>query len=201
MTAESWTASKDHRTHRKSRAAVSTLVIGWGNELRGDDGAGRRVITRLTTCHVHGIELISTRQLTPELAFRLALFDCVIFVDAVAVCGKENTTMRRISAADIGCFGMPGMACEGGMRPGQLLALAQILYGRAPDAWLVAVPGRRFDLGESLSRLCVRCVEEAVVAVRRLCDNRYTTAPPLSFDNARRANVPEERRLYEQVFV
>ena len=48
------------------------LVIGYGNELRGDDGAGIMVARRIAENPPPGVRSIVARQLTPELADELA---------------------------------------------------------------------------------------------------------------------------------
>lgn len=56
------------------------LVIGDGNPLRGDDGAGWEVTARLE--RAPGVEVTTTQMLVPELAERIGVAAVVIFVDA-----------------------------------------------------------------------------------------------------------------------
>ncbi len=61
----------------------SVLVIGYGNTLRGDDGAGCYVAERLCALnHEPGLKVLSLHQLTPELAQPVAEAGLVIFIDA-----------------------------------------------------------------------------------------------------------------------
>ena len=55
------------------------LVIGYGNELRRDDGLGPRVAASLAG---PGVRALAVRQLTPELAEEVATARLVVFVDA-----------------------------------------------------------------------------------------------------------------------
>ena len=47
----------------------NTLIIGYGNPLRGDDGVGQAVARAFEAeAAIEGAEVVSCRQLTPELA-------------------------------------------------------------------------------------------------------------------------------------
>jgi Ni,Fe-hydrogenase maturation factor len=60
----------------------SALVIGYGNDLRGDDAAGPRVAELIGARELPGVRAIASRQLTPDLAEQLARADLAVFVDA-----------------------------------------------------------------------------------------------------------------------
>jgi hypothetical protein len=53
--------------------------------------------------------------------------------------------------------------------------MAQRLYGRSPEAYLVTVGAGSFELGEELSPPVARALPEVIVTVRRLA-----LAPPRS---------------------
>jgi hypothetical protein len=58
--------------------------------------------------------------------------------------------------------------------PRGLLALTEALYGRCPEAWLVAVPARSLGLGEPLSPAAAAGLRQAVDATRALIDGTIT---------------------------
>ena len=58
------------------------VIIGYGNELRGEDGFGIEVIKKLQSYEHEGIKLITLFCLTPELILELLEADEVLFVDA-----------------------------------------------------------------------------------------------------------------------
>ena len=58
------------------------VIVGFGNDLRGEDGFGVDVIKELQKHTLANTKLISTFQLTPELALDLKEYDEIIFVDA-----------------------------------------------------------------------------------------------------------------------
>lgn len=62
-------------------------IIGYGNNLRGEDAFGVDVINQLQKCSKDNIlkntKLISTFQLTPELCLELLDSSKIIFIDAL----------------------------------------------------------------------------------------------------------------------
>ena len=60
---------------------MKTLVIGYGNMLRCDDGAGPQAADRIAATYPH-IDCLSLTELTPELAETVSHYDRVLFVDA-----------------------------------------------------------------------------------------------------------------------
>ena len=112
------------------------LVLGIGNPLRGDDGIGA-----LLAEEAGGR---SVQQLTPDLAEQLACLDAVLFIDAwLAPAGATPQLLVMTPAAGV---------CESHrLEPAQLLAISQVLYGRAPEAHLLLVPAHAFEHGTALS--------------------------------------------------
>ena len=71
----------------------AALVIGYGNRLRSDDGAGPRVAERLAS---DGVAVRVCDQLVPELADDLKGRAVVVFVDAAT---SSRPGRRRLSSA------------------------------------------------------------------------------------------------------
>ncbi len=126
-------------------AGDEVLIIGYGNTLRGDDGAGRRLAEELADRKLPRVRVRSVHQLTPEMAEDLAACGAVIFVDARLGRAGDTVSMRPIVAA--GTF----TAIEHVMRPQAVLAYARAIFGLSPEAWWLTVPGEDFGVGESLS--------------------------------------------------
>ncbi|MEN6368634.1 MAG: hydrogenase maturation protease [Thermotogota bacterium] len=131
------------------------LVIGIGNPLRGDDGIGPRVVAELGP--TPSAETFIVHQLTPDLALWLKDADRVLFVDAAV--GEETALVRRIRPA-------PGHGLGHALSPEALLDWTERAFERAPDAWLLAVPGRSFDVTERLSLKSEEALPTAVEAAR-----------------------------------
>jgi hydrogenase maturation protease len=125
--------------------ASKTLVIGYGNTLRGDDGVGPRVADAVAGWGLPDVEAIAVHQLTPELAEPLADARVAIFVDARLAGAGESFRIRPIEA------GGPAAGLGHTGDPRSLLALAQGAFGRHPRAWLITVPAADLAMGEGLS--------------------------------------------------
>ena len=125
-----------------------TLVIGYGNPLRSDDGVGQ-VVAEAIAARAHagsGVSAIAAHQLLPEHAEAISGADRVIFVDAEAGGTPGEIRVRELAADTEGSAGLIH-----DFTPGTLLAYADLLYGHAPPAVLVTVSGFSFDHGEGLS--------------------------------------------------
>lgn len=147
--------------------AATTLVIGCGNTLRGDDAAGPIVAEAVGMLGQHGVESIVCQQLTPELSARIAGAARVIFVDATVEPASLQSSLPMAREIKAGTSGGPILGHSGD--PTMLMALAQGLFGRVPRAWLVTIPARHFEIGAGLSPTCAAAVAPAVALVRRLC--------------------------------
>ena len=139
------------------------LVIGYGNELRRDDGVGPQAARAVTAWGRPGVQALAVHQLTPELAEQVASAARVIFVDARPDDGGAVEVSRLGPVA-----ARPGLGHTGD--PRELLALVAALYGRCPEAWLVTVPTVDLDFGEGLSPAAQRGLSEALRRIRMLCD-------------------------------
>lgn len=131
-------------------AVARALVIGIGNLLRGDDGVGWLLVRELEgrpprRGSPEAPQLRRVQQLTPELAEPVAAAARVLFVDAWLAPPGAMPSCRSLR---------PDAAGSGSshhLEPGQLLALARLLYGRAPAAAHLLVPAMAFPHGAVLS--------------------------------------------------
>ena len=74
---------------------MNFLVIGYGNTLRSDDGAGQIVAEKIAQWNLPGVRSLAVHQLTPELAEIIAQADAVIFIDAITT-NLENPVSVQI---------------------------------------------------------------------------------------------------------
>ena len=148
-----------------SPATGRILVIGYGNTLRGDDAFGPIVADRLREAVVSDRVLVLTcHQLTPELAGDVADCDHVLFLDASVEGPAGQVNCRSVSKDLSGAGHLVHM-----LDPPRLLALAHLVYGRAPAADLISVGGQNFDLGEhQLSPPVAAAIEPALERIREL---------------------------------
>jgi Ni,Fe-hydrogenase maturation factor len=158
------------------RNSVQILVIGYGNPLRGDDGFGSLAASYVEERQIPGVEVIVSHQLNPEMATSLSNSSYAIFLDAVAstptcatqapVGGRgedEPGTLRAtpVEHCDLSSSGMHHF------EPGNLLALAQAIYGHAPPATLITATARSFHHGPEISaevRQAAAKVAEAIAS-------------------------------------
>jgi hydrogenase maturation protease len=122
-------------------AATRTLVIGYGSPIRGDDAVGPLAAEALAARPLPpGVTVLARHVLTAELAEDLAAAERVIFLDAECGATPGSVRVRRL-VPDAG--GVSTMAHF--HDPCELLAWCEVLYGRAPRAWLVTAAGASFD--------------------------------------------------------
>jgi hydrogenase maturation protease len=126
---------------------AQTLIIGYGNPLRGDDGLGWHAAQRLTAVlSPHKAQIETCHQLTPELAEPISRADLVIFIDAEQQAPAGQLSCRHLAPG----AGLPGTFSHD-LTPPMLLAWAQGLYGTCPEAVLLSVSSQSFGCGEALS--------------------------------------------------
>ena len=141
----------------------STLVIGYGNDLRGDDAAGIRVAA-LIAGQSNQSRVIITQQLTPDLAADIARAGRVVFVDAYEA-NEAGARLRVEKVSPSTETSDPGPEWCHRSDPASLVHLAGRLFGAAPDAWVVGIPAFCFDAGETMSAGTLNWVDEAVALI------------------------------------
>lgn len=134
------------------------LVVGYGNDLRSDDGAGRVVAARIEEMGLPGVLVRSQSQLTPELALDIARADVVVFVDANVDC--KEMAVHPVQAGERGAQSMSHHT-----DPAALLLLAGDLGRVPPRAYTVSIPATNLELGFDLSPATAEAVEEAVETI------------------------------------
>jgi hydrogenase maturation protease len=113
-----------------------SLIIGYGNSLRTDDGIGPIL--------ADAVGGTSFEYLCPELAEEVASAESLIFIDA---CFGED--IGQIHTGKIEAESSSEMSHQSS--PSALLQMATELYGSAPSALLITITGSNFDYGDKLS--------------------------------------------------
>lgn len=128
------------------------LIIGYGNSLRGDDGAGPQAARELRG---RGFPALEVHQLAPELAEAISRVKLVVFTDASVELepGQVRVTPVREDRAS---------AFEHHISPGGLLRLTREVYERAPAALVIAIGGESYELGDALSDSALRAIQDVV---------------------------------------
>ena len=145
----------------------SVVVVGIGNELRGDDGAGLEVVRRLRRAGLPAE--ISIRAHDGEGLGLLELWegaDAVLLVDAV----RSPAPPGRIHSLDLSCVTAPaslGSASSHAIGVVEAIELGRTL-GRLPGRVLLyGLEGERFEVGSSISAVLTRELDLLTELVRR----------------------------------
>ncbi|HMA53586.1 MAG TPA: hydrogenase maturation protease [Acidobacteriota bacterium] len=115
-----------------------------GNPGRRDDGLGAAAAERLRRRRLRGVACDANYQLNVEDALACAAQDVVVFVDAARGL-REPFAFTTVEPDPR----MPAMSHA--LRPAAVLALAAELYGKRPEARLLAIRGHDFSVGEGLT--------------------------------------------------
>jgi hydrogenase maturation protease len=137
-----------------------TLVVGFGNPFRRDDGVGAAVANALLVRLGREplgplddgfdglgqqVDVIQVHQLVPELSETVAGYDLLILVDAHLGAIKEPVVEQSIAPF----FRAPLVAHQ--TQPSSVLALSQQMHGTTPEGVLMSLRGHDFGFGEGLS--------------------------------------------------
>ncbi|MCT7985488.1 hydrogenase maturation protease [Laspinema sp. A4] len=142
------------------------LAIGYGNDLRRDDGVGQRVAEEVASWRLPKVRSLSEHQLTPELAEPLSEVDLAIFIDAYPATAEQGLQVVKLDGDDPISPQSLGHSSD----PSTLLILAKILYGKSPQGWLVAIPAMDFEFGDTFSTVTERGMAEALEAIAELIE-------------------------------
>lgn len=145
---------------------MRVLFHGFGNPGRRDDGLGPACAAAVERWALPGVAVDADYQLTVDDSAALRDVDVVVFADA-AVRGPEPFEFRAIEPRPGVPFGSHGI------EPPALLALTRELFGRAPEAWLLAIRGYEFDgFDETLSGRAAANLAAALEFIEPVLRNR-----------------------------
>ncbi len=144
---------------------TDALVVGYGNDLRSDDGAGRWVADQVEARELPGVMVRSMSQLTPELALEVAGRACVVFVDADV--DASELTVRPVAAGPT-----TGKTMTDHGDPATLLAMVPAVGEPPARAHLVSIPAANLDMGLTMTDTTRAAAEEAVARVVGLLADR-----------------------------
>jgi hydrogenase maturation protease len=136
-------------------------VIGFGNDLRSDDGAGRWVADQIERLGFDAVEVRSVSQPTPELALALTGRSMVVFVDA-----RVDVAALTVERVDPTAAAPSSMTHHGDAA--SLLALTTSLGDPPPIAVMVSIPASNLEMGFAMSDETRAAAEEAVDRIAEL---------------------------------
>ncbi len=154
-----------------------TLVIGFGNVDRADDGVAFHIVNAFR--HQLGqeplkedktgleelgaaVDSVFIGQLVPEMIDLLDDYERVVFVDAHVDPAMNDLYCASVSPDEA------GLTFTHHMSPATLLAFFKALHGRDIDGHLVSIRGRDFDFHRNLSADTIALIEPAVERILEL---------------------------------
>ena len=147
-----------------------TLILGYGNPDRQDDGVAWHILSMLGKKYGREVTLETVNeitadeinpaflfqlQLTPELAEDIAEYERVCFIDAHTGNIPEEVSVSRIQP------NYQQSPFTHHLTPQTCLALCETLSHRVPDAILVSVRGYEFGFSHQLSTKTSLLADEA----------------------------------------
>jgi hydrogenase maturation protease len=140
------------------------VVIGFGNTLRGDDGAGVHAAERVAA-EVGGVDVFVLQELTPELALALSGRDLVVFVDASM--RAAEITIRTIAGKS------RSRHPDHALLPDDIVSLCGGLFPPAPRSVLsIEVPAFDCAFGETMTPATEHMVDLCVGLIRDLLSGK-----------------------------
>jgi hydrogenase maturation protease len=144
-----------------------TLIIGYGNAIRGDDAVGHQAAcTLLERIDDSRVSVKPVPQLAPEMAHDLAEHDVVIFIDASCEGEPGDIQCRKLEPNLIPLGEMPHA-----LTPPDLLGLTHQLYDAPPRAILTTVCGKIFTFQETLSEPVEEAFPELIQRILHIIEN------------------------------
>jgi len=132
----------------------SIYVCGFGNPGRQDDGLGPAIVNRLEDENIKGIATDSNYQLNIEDADNISGSDIVIFVDA-SIEAEEPFSFKKIEPSAEITFTTHSMS------PESVVALCIDIYGKSPEAYVLAIRGYEWEFSEGFSSKAMNNFNEA----------------------------------------
>lgn len=158
----------------------NTLVIGYGNPDRQDDGVGWHILRNLAqrvgktipddpgaSIEVESdiVDLIFILQIYPELAETISHYERVCFVDAHTSDIPEKISWIALSPE------YEKSPLTHHMSPKTVLSISATIYDKIPEAILVSVRGFHFEFERELSPKTAKLTEAATERIWEWINN------------------------------
>lgn len=137
-----------------------TLVIGYGNPMRSDDGLGIYLAELLEKQNIPGVEVMTCHQLTPELVEDMIQYKNVILIDAGL--STDDFKIEKVEKNSL-----KTLNSSHHVAPSVLLNLTEDLYGKNLSLSLCTLKGENFDFGSEISDASRKRVNLCLTALKR----------------------------------
>jgi len=139
---------------------MRTLLIGIGNGSRGDDALGWLFLNEIEEKDPQKFDMEYRYQLQVEDADMISQYERVLFVDATEELIPKGFAIKKCEPARSYYFSSHVQS------PETVLYLCKTLYRTAPEAFVIAIKGYRWELGEPLSNEASEHLEKALKLFR-----------------------------------
>jgi hydrogenase maturation protease len=136
---------------------VKVLVVGIGNDLRGDDDAGLAVARMMKREQPAGVTILELNNDVPSLIEHFPGFDVAMIIDATQS-GSPPGTIHRYDASAIPLPELSSTRSTHGMTVGSILELARIQQQLPKKVLVYGIEGIQFNHGSSLTPEVERAV-------------------------------------------
>ena len=129
------------------------VIIGYGNELRGEDAFGVDTIKKLQKLSLKNTKLLSLHQLTPEIVLQLLDANEIIFIDASYDEKNHYALACPLTEQD-------NLNLSHHISPKTIIYMLNNLYKNMPKFLIYSMMSRSFDTIEDTLRYqeCVDAV-------------------------------------------
>jgi hydrogenase maturation protease len=162
------------------KGILRTLIFGYGNPDRQDDGIAwhvlREVMKRNGVTVPNDLDIflkdeksktnyIFQLQLTPEIAADLVDYQRVCFIDAHTGAVPEEIHFEEI------CCGFQKSPFTHHLTPSSLLSIAETLHKEIPETILISIRGYEFGFSQSLSPKTAALIDGAADLIMKWLNN------------------------------
>jgi hydrogenase maturation protease len=149
---------------------VRTLVVGVGNDFRGDDGAGIAVARELRLSALNGVEIVELNGEVTGLLDRLDGFDRLILIDAIRSQSSPGT-IHRIDASRNPVPDDRSQRSTHGISIGSVIEIARAQNMLPQHVLVFGIEGATFDHGAALTPKVEHSVKSLVKEITRMLDS------------------------------
>lgn len=140
------------------------VVLGWGNESRGDDGLGPVLLRRIEALGLAHVTTVEDFQLQLEHAVDLKGADLALFLDASVAAPAPFAFTETAPRTGL-------THTSHAMAPEAVLdVFVRVMGETAPPAFVLAMRGEAFELGTGLGDAAQERLEAAWVFLRPLLE-------------------------------
>lgn len=136
------------------------LILGYGNPLRSDDGAGVRLAEKLAEEKWENVEVMTAQQISLDMLEDMVRREKIILIDAAS--DGPRVSIQNIKP------GKRGLVMSHHTDPGALAGLAEKIYGRRLDMTVCRLRGENFEVGTELSAPVARRVAVAYGRIKKI---------------------------------